>query len=401
MVTAIGYAYPWDFDGDPAAAARAVDLGVDGIAVAAAYHTTRAATPMHPTRRTVTARHAAFYLPIRPAVWRGSPLVPAAPTWPGSFTAASSAVRARGLAVHAWTVLTHNSQLGSRHGDLVVRNAYGEPYTYGLCPSHEVVRDYCATLVSEVVELGEPDGVVLEACGPLGIDHAGHHDKVEFADWTSVQRALLSLCFCTGCLPRYRSAGVDPEELRARVRRLPSAASVSDALGGLAAPVAEVRTTLAAELRDRLVGILRSARVRATVHASADPFASGAFATVAGHGAALPDTVVANCWWPDAEPALAALRTATRPDIGLGGYFRPDTLPVEPMQLSDLVRRYLAAGMDELHLYHLGLVSGPQSHRLADLAAVARRSTSPTRRAATPYLGTGSGSHLQPHADRC
>ena len=44
----VGYAYQWDYIGDPAAASRAATLGLDAVAVAASYHSTRAATPLHP-----------------------------------------------------------------------------------------------------------------------------------------------------------------------------------------------------------------------------------------------------------------------------------------------------------------------------------------------------------------
>ncbi len=455
MVTAVGYAYPWDLD-DPAAADRAAGLGLDAVAVAASYHSTRAATPLHPTRRTVVARHAAFYLPVRESAWRGARLTPAAPTWPGSFTDAREALRAAGLPVHAWVVLTHNTRLGTAHPDLTVRNAFGESYEYALCPASDEVADYCATLVAETLELGEPDGVILEACGPLGVDHGGHHDKLEFAAWTPVQRALLSLCFGAGCASRSRAAAIDPDRLRTVVRaalhpdaagtvatRLdgvatglggmataaprpdPMPSTVDDVLGELAGPVRAVRAGLAAGLRERLVEQIRAARpdARIALHANPDPYATGPFATVAHPTAAAPaatveehwtpaneaesgsssaasnapssktaasnasssetgpgpDALVANCWRPDgAEAVLAALRDLG-PGAAIGGYVRPDTLPAEHGGLAALVRRYLAAGLGELHLYHLGLLPEPALRRLAGLIALTRRSTVPPR----------------------
>ena len=40
--------YPWDVDGDPAAADRIAGLGLTGVTLAAAYHAVRAVTPFHP-----------------------------------------------------------------------------------------------------------------------------------------------------------------------------------------------------------------------------------------------------------------------------------------------------------------------------------------------------------------
>lgn len=61
----VGYGYPWDYAGDPAAAPRAASLGLHAVAVAASYHATRAATPLHPEHRIHDAEHAACYVPVR------------------------------------------------------------------------------------------------------------------------------------------------------------------------------------------------------------------------------------------------------------------------------------------------------------------------------------------------
>jgi len=74
-----GHAYPWDVLGDPGFPARAE--GLDTVALAAAYHSTRAATPLHPKHQLVTAPYAALYRPVRAHVWRDRRLRPKEPTW--------------------------------------------------------------------------------------------------------------------------------------------------------------------------------------------------------------------------------------------------------------------------------------------------------------------------------
>ena len=172
----VAYSYPWDFDKDHAASGRAAELGLDAVALAANYHATRAGTPLHPEHRVVDAEWAACYVPVRDDAWRGHRLVPLRPTWTStqdSFGDAQRKLADQGVAVDAWIVLTHNSALGRAHPDLVVRNAYGDAYPYGLCPSAEDVQEYCATLVEEVLRAAPVSGVVLESCGPMGFDHAG------------------------------------------------------------------------------------------------------------------------------------------------------------------------------------------------------------------------------------
>ncbi|MEU6781007.1 hypothetical protein ABZ912_17535 [Nonomuraea angiospora] len=208
----VAYVYPWDIVGDPSAPERLAGLGVEAVALAASYHSTRAATPYHPSHRVLDVPYPAFYLPIRPSSW--SRLVPATPTWTpeDAYLQARDALKAVGLQVHAWTVLTHNSHLGTANPDLVVRNAFGDPYPYALCPAHEDVLEYCEHLVKEILTVGEPDGLILEACGPMGFGHQSVHEKTSGADWTPADSDLLSLCFCTACADRY------PADTRDRVR---------------------------------------------------------------------------------------------------------------------------------------------------------------------------------------
>ncbi|MGE5765212.1 MAG: hypothetical protein ACM3ZF_15490, partial [Mycobacterium leprae] len=61
----VGYAYPWDYVGDPAAAERAAGMRLDAVAVAASYHSTRAGTPLHPEHRVFEEAESACYVPVR------------------------------------------------------------------------------------------------------------------------------------------------------------------------------------------------------------------------------------------------------------------------------------------------------------------------------------------------
>ncbi|WP_306746867.1 hypothetical protein [Saccharothrix yanglingensis] len=358
----VAHVYPWDVVGDPDAVSRVASLGVDAVALAASYHTVRAATPFHPRHRLVDARHAAFYLPVRDEAWRGKRLRPAEPSWvdgPDPYGEASALLRGAGLPVYAWTVLTHSSRLGEANPDLVVRNAFGDAYPYALCPSNDDVAEYASTLVSEVLELGRPDGVVLEACGPLGFFHGGHHEKTDGADWSPVQQKLLSLCFCAACATRY----TDPEGLREAVRTgIDSGARVvEEALGERAAHVREVRADVSRALRRRLVGEIRAAApdVRIGAHATADPWGTGPFATVAGGVDADVDVLTLTCW-PGVDASLPAIRAlrAEAPGVRTAAYVL--ALPPKPVDGDALLREWVAyaeAGVEEFHLYHAGLAS--------------------------------------------
>lgn len=382
---AVGYAYPWDFAGDPDAAGRVASLGLDTVAVAANYHVTRAATPLHPAHRILHAERAACYVPLREEAWRGHRLVPAAPSSDrdsGSFVDARNQLSAQGLRVYAWIVLSHNSTLGQDHDDLVVRNAYDDLYSYALCPSQDDVRDYCRTLVAEIIASTTVDGVVLEACGPMGLDHGGHHDKTQLAGWNPTQRKLLSLCFCTACRERYSAVGLDSDRLATTVREGVEASgntaptSVEEGLGSDDADaVATVRTGLAGDLRSLLIDTSRSAARPLTtiVHGSNDRWATGSFSTLQPRVGEGVDTVVANCWDVKAgEERIRALRRLALPSTDVGAYLRLNSDWESGDTADRLLAGYLAAGASELHLYNLGLLGEAGLSRLADVVSTAR-----------------------------
>ncbi|MGI8445806.1 MAG: hypothetical protein ACR2MP_01190, partial [Streptosporangiaceae bacterium] len=267
------YLYPWDVDGDPAAADRIAALGLTEVALAAAYHAVRAVTPFHPEHRIVSRDAAVYYRPD-PARWDGLRLRPvdADPGLPGSFERAAAALRSAGITVSAWIVVTHNSRLAGP-GECAVRNAFGDVYPWALCAGSPAVREYAATLAAEVASLAGVDAIELEACGWYGFEHGSAHDKT--GDAAALAGAdglwLLSLCFCAECGQAYRSAGADPARLAAQVRAaadggpaLPAdAADVLDQTRGTAsrrlltevlAAVREYAATLAAEVAS-LAGI--------------------------------------------------------------------------------------------------------------------------------------------------
>ncbi|MFI6903481.1 hypothetical protein ACIBKY_19610 [Nonomuraea sp. NPDC050394] len=362
----IAYLYPWDVVGDPTAPGRIADLGVEAVALAASYHSTRAATPYHPNHRVLDVAHSAFYLPVREEAW-GS-LVPASPTWttPDAYLTARDALKAAGLKVLAWTVLTHNSFLGSRHPGIATRNAFGDLYPHALCPAHPEVVDYCERLVREILTVGEPDGLILESCGPMGFGHQNMHEKTAGADWNGPLGDLLSLCFCTACAPRYPEGA--QEHIKQVVDTQPDPVTTEQALADHAHAIQEVRLSLSTHLRQRLITVARalSPETPITLHANPDPWAAGAFAALP-HGEPGADVLVGNCW---GDPASDAARLTTLANMAntpaentpdpqrIGAYVL--VLPPRPADatvLADQMATYIKAGATEFHLYHAGLAS--------------------------------------------
>jgi hypothetical protein len=366
--------YPWDVDGDPAAAERIAGLGVPGVTLAAAYHAVRAVTPFHPRHRIVTA-DAAVYYQADPARWRGLRLRPPEAPAPGSFERAAAQLAVAGLGVSAWLVVTHNARLGAAAPDCTVRNAFGDRYPWALCIASPEVREYAATLAAEAAALPGAGAVELEACGWYGLEHGSAHDKTHGAAGGAVGEWLLSVCFCPACESAYASAGADPGRLRTGVRQVLGRLMTGDGAAALPAPDAGLLTSVRAGLASRFQQeVIAAARAAAPgkpvyVHAHPDPRACGANpgcdpAVLLRRGGA--DAIVLACWDPASAPALVARTVAVAPPgtsvvasllavAGLGGDL--GTLPRQ----ADAVR---AAGATGLRLYHAGLA------RPADLAAI-------------------------------
>ncbi|MFE4637800.1 hypothetical protein ACFRJ1_31125 [Streptomyces sp. NPDC056773] len=365
--TVSGHAYPWDVLGDPGFADRVREAGLDAVTLAVTYHSTRAATPLHPRRRFVDARHSALYRPVRARAWAGRRLVPAGAPWaedPDAAGAATLALAGAGIPVSAWLVLAHNSRLGDLYPDLAVTNCFGETYPYALCPAQEEVREYCATLAAEALGGLPTDavrGVSLESAGQLGAVHAGCHEKTDGAYPAAALRAL-SVCCCAACRTAWRAAGLDPDQVARWLcggRELP--AELGEAL-------LRVRHDAADALRGRVLESVRATLPGAevTLHAHPDPWATGPSPGLTERARTDVDALLVPCW-PTGPESAELVRRAAAPGLPVNAYVTAQP-PADPAALPAHVRRLRAAGATRLSLYHLGLLPGERLPLLAALA---------------------------------
>jgi hypothetical protein len=102
------------------------------------------------------------------------------------------------------------------HPDAVVRNAFGDPYYYNLCPSAPKARAYAVGLAKDVTESYPVRGISLEAPGFAPYAHGYHHEfaLVKSNPWLE---NMLGLCFCQHCLAGAGKAGIDTQRLKAEV----------------------------------------------------------------------------------------------------------------------------------------------------------------------------------------
>ncbi|MFH9470158.1 hypothetical protein ACH4LT_23200 [Streptomyces clavifer] len=381
------FLYPWDVVGDPGAAARLADLGVQQVTLASAYHSTRALTPRHPGRRIVTAEHAAVLYPPDYGRWAGRGLHPYPQSWvPGDdpYAEAAEALAGAGLTVHSWVVLAHNSRMGAEHPDTSVVNAYGDRYPWAPCIAQPAVHAYLVDLAAEAAVRPGAAGTDLESCGWYGFAHLHAHDKTSGVALGDAAQYLMSLCFCADCRAGYAGQGLDPDELRAAVRRAlepvwaaPGSAEtgwsgVEKLLGaGLAGATRQWREQVARGLQEAAVAAVRQAAqdpdFQVLLHADPASYRVGANVGVdPAHILSTADGVVLPCTGPD-----AAREAVLGPFAGLSGVLAANFNVVtgmggSPGTLERDVAHARSLGATELRLYHAGLASGPDLDAVGD-----------------------------------
>ena len=380
----VAHAYPWDVLGDPHFVERARRLGVGEISLAATYHSTRAATPLHPQHKVVDAHHAALYRPVRSEAWAGHAITARSADWGGAedaFGEAAAILIDAGFLVNAWIVLTHSTILGHAHPDATVVDCFGDAYRYALAPGHPDIVRYCATLTAEAIRGVEVHGVSVEACGQLGFAHVGPHEKTDGA-FPGIGDTLMSISCTQRELDAWGERGVDSAKVTQKLRdgvdalaagTLPAGAAITDVLDTEEIDaVLAVRHADADHLRTEVLAAVReqAPSTRVTLHGHPDPWKTGPSPALTAAAPPDVDAVLVSAWPATAETVsvVEATRAAVGDGVDVGAYV--SVLP--PKKLDEVAAHVAAtvdAGANELHLYHLGLVNRPQLDALGSIVA--------------------------------
>src|SRR5258708_29867920 len=140
------WAYPWDFldEGIDTTLGRIADAGLNGVSVASAYHNIRALCPHNPKRAVYHGEGGVIYFKARSAEFKEGlyPVLSNLVRQKDPLSEICKGAAKRDLKVHAWTVVTHNTRLGSENPDCVIENAFGDLYPFGLYPANPKERPY-------------------------------------------------------------------------------------------------------------------------------------------------------------------------------------------------------------------------------------------------------------------
>ncbi len=199
---------------------RLAELGYTDLYLASAYHAGRWYTPWSRAGRVRFLEDGIVHFRPGPASGplqaQASTEVP--PAGPSPLEGAIAQARSAGTRLHAWTVLFHNTRLGELHPGECVTNAFGDTYSYALCPARPQVQAYGLDVVRRLAAHEGLAGIELEAMGWMGHRHGSHHDKSSFAIDRYADR-LLSYCFCLVCSAGLDALGVSSAQLRTAVQR--------------------------------------------------------------------------------------------------------------------------------------------------------------------------------------
>src|SRR5688572_28428070 len=185
------YTYAWDLaePGVPAAVAEFRGLGLDTVTMAGSYHAGKFLRPHGKAGKVYFPDDGTVYFKADPS--RYGAIKPVA----NGLLAAGDVLgelTTSGIAVNVWLVLLHNTRLGMAHPGSVVRNAFGDPYYYNLCPSAPDARAYALGLARDVTESYPVSGISLEGPGFTPYGHGYHHEfaLMELNPWLENQLGL-------------------------------------------------------------------------------------------------------------------------------------------------------------------------------------------------------------------
>src|SRR2546427_1094394 len=219
------YLHPWDLvdEGPESVLERMAHSGINAVNIAASYHSGRYLLPHNPKRRIYYAEEGVVYFAPDLKQYRDSRFKPQRS---GTFSGVdvlrliSEHSKRYGMRTNAWTVLLHNSLLGSRHPEATITNLQGDREVNSLCPNNPDAQEYVRALVGDLASNHELDSISLESASfPWGAYHGDHHEMIG-VPLEPILNELLASCFCVHCSGQAKNWGINLLKVREVARRI-------------------------------------------------------------------------------------------------------------------------------------------------------------------------------------
>lgn len=212
------YTYAWDVQdiGVTAFVDELLAMGMSDVTLATSYHAGKFIRPhaKNPPRVIFPEDGVVYF---DPDFSRYGEIKPQAHSDAATRAVLPALIKDGRLKVHGWTVLLHNSRIGAAYPQYSVKNAFGDPYVYSLCPMQPPVFDYAVALCADLSAQHALSSLVLETPGWLPYGHGYHHEFAQVASNPCLD-ILLGLCFCDICKSVAKGNGIAIDQLQTRVQ---------------------------------------------------------------------------------------------------------------------------------------------------------------------------------------
>ncbi|MES2048031.1 MAG: hypothetical protein V4447_06505 [Pseudomonadota bacterium] len=213
------YTYAWDVQdiGVTAFVDELLAMGVNDVTLATSYHAGKFIRPHAKNApRVIFPEDGVVY--FDPDFSRYAEIQPQAHSDAKIRAVLPALLKDGRLKVHGWTVLLHNSRIGAAAPQYTVKNAFGDPYVYSLCPMQPAVFSYAVALCADLATQHDLTSLVLETPGWLPYGHGYHHEFAQVASNACLD-ILLGLCFCPACKMAAKKNGIAIDGLQTEVKK--------------------------------------------------------------------------------------------------------------------------------------------------------------------------------------
>ena len=214
------YTYAWDVldIGVNAYVEQALSLGISDVSLATSYHAGKFIRPhAKHAPKVIFPEDGVVY--FDPQLTRYGAIKPQAHSDAALRQVLPDLIADGRLRVHGWTVLLHNSRLGSQYPQYCTHNVFGDAYVYSLCPMQTAVAEYAVALCADLTAQHPLASIILETPGWLPFAHGYHHEFAQLAMSPAMDKAL-GLCFCRACQAQAQSLGIEVDALQRRLQQL-------------------------------------------------------------------------------------------------------------------------------------------------------------------------------------
>ncbi|WP_395011718.1 hypothetical protein [Undibacterium sp.] len=212
------YTYAWDIAdiGVTQFIDDMLNMGITDVTVATAYHAGKFIRPhaKNPPRVIFPEDGVTYF---DPDLQRYSEIQPQAHSDQTLRAVLPALLKDGRLKVHGWTVLLHNTRLGTEFPQYTVKNAFGDSYVYSLCPMQAAVFDYAVNLCADLSHQHALHSIVLETPGWQPYGHGYHHEFAQVASNPWLDN-MLGMCFCDSCKSAAKDKGIAIDALQTRVQ---------------------------------------------------------------------------------------------------------------------------------------------------------------------------------------